>query len=208
MSRAYTWAGVLGHLIGVENHSGQNGLATHAVVGGSWIRIFNASFGTSVRERWYGNQSTGRSVSYSGAVEIPIPNVPAAGVLTGSVRSDFREAALGGRLEVKLEEIFRIGKALADKLNQLRWVGGIFDRIMGFLPEIKLSGELAFYYGLSSQDISYFRIQSAGGVSIKLPTTITRGAANGGLRGVSGGGGRSWQIQMRNIQGHLPTSWS
>ncbi len=202
--RAFTWAGVMGHLIGTENNSGRNGLATHAVVGGSWIRIFNVSVGTSVRARFYGDQPTGTSVSYSGTVEIPIPNVPIAnGAVTGSVRSDFREAAIGGRLELNLQQMFQVGKALADRIRMLQMTAGLFDSISSFLPDIRLSGELAFYFGLSAQNVSYFRIQTAGGVSVKLPPGTPLP-----LRSASGGGGRSWQIQLRHWHAHIPRTWS
>ncbi len=201
--RAFTWAGVLGHLAFTEDNGGRNGLATTAVVGGNIVRLGGVDFGVSNRERWYGGRSSGVSSSFSG--NVAIPNTFNLGRVTANVRADLREVALGGRVQASLASIFGAAKALADHMRLLRSVGGMLDGIISRVPQVELQAEAAIYFGVSSQDISYVRLQTQGGVSFRFDAST---AADTGLRGVSGGGGRSWQIQLRNWGGHIPTVWS
>jgi hypothetical protein len=72
--------------------------------------------------------------------------------------------------------------------------------MMNRLPDIKISGEVAVYVGMTAANIWYLRLQSGAGASFKLPGAIP----GTNIRGASGAMGRSWQIQLQHWQAHWP----
>jgi hypothetical protein len=190
----YTWRGVLEHLAGVQNFSGQNGLATYVAA--------KPSFDAGVleigwRERNYGGRSTGISTSVSGKIPTPIPGVDGSvGVKVGGIEVN---GALKGKFS--LLDVFKRARQLAEKAQQLGPLKRFIDGIISRLPNIEISGEVALYLGLSSKNIPYLRLQTGAGVAFNFkigPMKDTK------IKGVSGGIGRSWQIQLNNWQAHVP----
>lgn len=221
---AWTWGGILGHLSGLPtvNHSGYNGLAVHQLVSGNPIELFNFTAGVSVRQRQYGGRHLAPSRSYSVGYK---GFAAGMGAVSFSVNEGLSEAAVTGRITLgKWKDLFRgAGSFLTQRLPNAAGLGGAFDRLNAWLPEVSVSGEMAFYLGRTDAGVWYIRFQTAGQISFKLgdgylnrvlgtrprnaPGVLGGGRAAAGLTGFSGGGGRSWQIQLFHLSAHLPPLW-
>lgn len=188
----YTWRGVLEHLAGVKNFSGQNGLATFRAAKPS---VEAGVLEIGFRERNYGGRSTGISTSVSGKVPTPVPGVSGSvGVKIGGIEAN---GALKGKFS--LLDVFKLARQLAQRAQQLGPLRNFLDAIISRLPNIEISGEVAIYLGLSSGNTPYLRLQSGAGVTFKIPAI-----PNTVINGVSGAMGRSWQIQLAHWQAHIP----
>lgn len=194
---ANTWRGILEHLAGLRDFSGHNGLATFAYAKPNVDAVLAD---ISWRERYYGGKSTG--VSQSVSVKIPLAN-PA---FSASVGTKIGGLEVNGGLkgEYDLVSLFKRGRSLLNKAQQLKALAGPLDALIRAIPDIKVSGDAAIYVGMTSHHVWYTRLQTGVGISFKVFAPIPKT----NIRGVSVAGGRSWQIQLAHWYAYMPHDWS
>lgn len=208
MANAFSWHGVLGHLGYVHNLSGQNGLGTWEIKAARvpipFLSQVNRQYGNSVDD-------TNDRISY----DHQIATVGVAGVsaevyaLIGrwDVGVDFKIA-----VEITLEALVRNAgaaflrhtrghnRALAQQIKKL------VDQVVQIFPRLKINGRLGVSIGIAQNDRAYLRLATLASASLTITMPSSSGLDPIDVKS-SDGKGRSWQITLSNMQGHVPKIW-
>jgi len=205
-SDAFSWEGVFGHLLYRTNLSGYNGLGTWEVGPGRvpipFVSQITREYGSSVSD-------VNDRLSY---------NHPFATVGLASVSAEVY--VLIGRWDVGVDFVINVEASLETLIRNagaafLRYtrgqsrqlasqIQGMVDQLVQIFPKFEAEGRLGISVGIAENNRAYLRLATLGSaaLSIQMP---------GGLDPISmgswDGAGRSWQITLSNMSGHIPRKW-
>ncbi len=208
MANAFSWEGVLGHLCYQHNLSGQNGLGTWEIKDGRapipFLSQLNRKYGGSVDD-------TNDRISY----DHQIVTVGVAGVsaemyaLLGrwDVGVDFKIS-----IELTLEALIRDAGAKFLRYTRgtsrslARQIQGLVDQLVQIFPKFEVEGRLGISVGIAQNNRAYLRFATLASASLSI--TMPSGSGLDPISvGSTDGVGRSWQITLGNMNGHIPTIW-
>lgn len=208
MANAFSWHGVLGHLCYQHNLSGQNGLGTWEILDGRapipFLSQLQRDYGDSVSD-------TNDRLSYDHQfVSVGVAGISAEMyALLGrwDVGVDFKVS-----VEITLEALIRNAGASflrytrGQSRSLAQQIKGLVDQLVQIFPKFEVEGRIGISIGIAQNNRAYIRFATlaSAGLSITMPS-------GSGLDpidlGSTDGLGRSWQITLSNMRGHIPTVW-
>lgn len=201
---AWVVSGIYMHLYGIIDLSEHNGLARFKVnsTKDKWIPgIIRESKVT----RTYGSKSTQTDTYNEAYLDWKL--------IEGSVafRESGLEAVMGVEGTIGLVALLKKGKDLVKRVPRLgKEAEKQMDRVIKFfersgVPKVEFTGKEYVHIGLDEQNVPFYRVGMVGTATVKIqqkgPAEIIKKL---GIPTSATTGGRSWQIDLRRIDQHMP----